>query len=132
MQNTESGAYTAGNEYNFTTGGYVASDMRTTNLAQATEKFEAAFGASHVLTYRDLLTTAVGTWNGLAGKATSWGWNNARVELMSETMVYGTPVWGLSPYEVGCFNFQLALFRLSPEAIHTRYTYWLRNVASAT
>ena len=132
MQNTESGGYIAGNEYNYTTGGYVASDMRTTNLAAATTTFENAFGSSHVLTYRDLLTTATGTYSGITNKATSWAWNDCKVELMSETMVYGQKVFGLSPYEVGCMCFQLALFRLCPEYIHTRQTYWLRNVSSAT
>ena len=52
----------------------------------------------------------------------------AKVELMSEVMVYGTKVWANSGYEVGCINSQLPLFALAPEYIHRRFDYWLRGV----
>ena len=109
-----------------TTGAYANSDMRTTNLTQATNKIITDFGSSHVISYRDILPNATAD-----GQASGWAWYDCKVELMSEVMVYGTKVWGNSGYEVGCLNEQFPLFRLNPESIHRRFTYWLRSVRSA-
>lgn len=127
MHNTASGNYESGSVANDTTGAYANSDMRTTNLAQATEKIIADFGASHVISYRDILPNATSN-----GQASGWAWYDCKVELMSEVMVYGTKVWGNAGYEVGCLNEQFPLFRLNPESIHRRFAYWLRSVTSAT
>lgn len=132
MHNTQSGAYESGNTANTTAGGYVGSDMRTTNLAQATTTIEGDFGSAHVLSYRDLLTNNVGTYQSIANVASGWAWTDCRVELMSETMVWGTKFWAPSTLEGGIMAFQLPLFRLNPRLIHTRYSYWLRGVSSAT
>lgn len=126
MHNTDSGAYEAGAVANDTTGAYANSDMRTTNLAQATQKIITDFGSSHVLSYRDWLPNATAD-----GQASGAAWYDCKVELMSEVMVYGTKVWGNSGYEVGCINEQLPLFRLNPESIHRRFGCWLRSVGSA-
>lgn len=103
------------------------SDMRTANLAQATQKIVSDFGSSHVMSYRDILPNATAD-----GQASGWAWYDCKVELMSETMVYGTKVWANSGYEVGCINSQFPLFALAPEYIHRRFYYWLRGVGSAT
>lgn len=109
-----------------TEGGYAGSEMRTTHLASIAETVETDFGSSHVLSYRDTLTTAA-----TDGQASAWAWYDCKVELMSEVMVYGTKVWGNNGYEVGCLNEQFPLFRLNPESIHRRFNYWLRSVRSA-
>lgn len=127
MHNTDSGEYESGSVANDTTGAYANSDMRTTNLTQATNKIITDFGSSHVISYRDILPNATAD-----GQASGWAWYDCKVELMSEVMVYGTKVWGNSGYEVGCLNEQFPLFRLNPESIHRRFTYWLRSVGSAT
>ena len=127
MHNTDSGQYTEGAANNVTTGAYANSDMRTTNLAQATQKIVNDFGSSHVMSYRDILPNATAD-----GQASGWAWYDCKVELMSETMVYGTKVWANSGYEVGCINSQFPLFALAPEYIHRRFDYWLRGVRSAT
>lgn len=126
MHNTDSGAYESGSVANDTTGAYANSDMRTTNLADATQKIITDFGSSHVISYRDILPNATAD-----GQASGWAWYDCKVELMSEVMVYGTKVWGNSGYEVGCLNEQFPLFRLNPESIHRRFNYWLRSVQSA-
>ena len=100
--------------------------MRTANLAQATQKIVSDFGSSHVMSYRDILPNATAD-----GQASGWAWYDCKVELMSETMVYGTKVWANSGYEVGCINSQFPLFALAPEYIHRRFNYWLRGVRSA-
>ena len=125
MHNTESGEYEPGSVANDTTGAYANSDMRTTNLTQATNKIITDFGSSHVISYRDILPKATAD-----GQASGWTWYDCKVELMSEVMVYGTKVWGNSGYEVGCLNEQFPLFRSSPESIHRRFSYWLRSVWS--
>lgn len=126
MHNTDSGEYESGSVANDTTGAYANSDMRTTNLTQATNKIITDFGSSHVISYRDILPNATAD-----GQASGWAWYDCKVELMSEVMVYGTKVWGNSGYEVGCLNEQFPLFRLNPESIHRRFNYWLRSVGSA-
>lgn len=127
MHNTDSGQHTEGAAANTTTGAYANSDMRTANLAQATQKIVSDFGSSHVMSYRDILPNATAD-----GQASGWAWYDCKVELMSETMVYGTKVWANSGYEVGCINSQFPLFALAPEYIHRRFNYWLRGVWSAT
>lgn len=127
MHNTDSGQYTEGAAANTTTGAYANSDMRTANLAQATQKIVSDFGSSHVMSYRDILPNATAD-----GQASGWAWYDCKVELMSETMVYGTKVWANSGHEVGCINSQFPLFALAPEYIHRRFIYWLRGVGSAT
>lgn len=127
MHNTDSGQYPEGAAANTTTGAYANSDMRTANLAQATQKIVSDFGSSHVMSYRDILPNATAD-----GQASGWAWYDCKVELMSETMVYGTKVWANSGYEVGCINSQFPLFALAPEYIHRRFNYWLRGVWSAT
>lgn len=127
MHNTDSGDYESGSVANDTAGAYANSDMRTTNLTQATNKIITDFGSSHVISYRDILPNATAD-----EQASGWEWYDCKVELMSEVMVYGTKVWGNSGYEVGCLNEQFPLFRLNPESIHRRFSYWLRSVRSAT
>lgn len=123
------------NETNDTSTGYVGSAIRAnikgdnTSTSGAEAKVIAAFGASHVLSYRALYPT---TYSG--GKATGWAWTDARVELMNENEVYGAQVWsaeGLG-YEVGMNKRQLSLFRLSPQLNNIRADWWLRSVRSAT
>ena len=127
MHNTDSGQYESGSTANNTTGAYANSDMRTSNLAQATQKIVNDFGSSHVISYRDILPNATAD-----GQSSGWAWYDCKVELMSEVMVYGTKVWADSGYEVGCINSQLPLFALAPEYIHRRFYYWLRGVGGAT
>ena len=126
MHNTDSGQYTEGVAENTTTGAYANSDMRTANLAHATQKIVSDFGSSHVMSYRDILPNATAD-----GQASGWAWYDCKVELMSETMVYGAKVWANSGYEAGCINSQFPLFALAPEYIHRRFNYWLRGVWSA-
>lgn len=114
------------NDTGTTTGGYANSKMRTTNLATALSTFETDFGVAHILNHRILVTNAVSD-----GQASGWAWTDSKVDLMSENMVYGHPVWGKAGYETGVERGQLALFSLYPEYIQKqRLWYWLRSVYS--
>ena len=116
------------NDTDTTEGGYIASKMYTEGLDNALVSFKNAFGESHVLTYKNLLTT------GVSGSAPSnWSWQSRQIDLMSEAMVYGQIAWRKSGYDVGCQKSQLSLFKHRHDAIQvSRSWYWLRDVYSAT
>ena len=121
------------NDTNDTTGGYVGSKMYTEGLGQAKTQIQNAFGASHVLSHRLLLTDA--TTNGYAS---SGEWKDSIVDLMCETMVYGSMI--ISPMNNGTnipYNYriekgQLPLFQMAPQYTFNRSgAYWLRDVVSS-
>lgn len=116
------------NDANTTEGGYVASKMFTKGLNNAIASFKNAFGENHVLTYRNLLTTAVS-----GDSPSNSAWQSRRVDVMNEAMVYGQSVLRNSLYDVGCQKSQLNLFKHRHDAIQVeRSWYWLRDVYSAT
>lgn len=119
------------NDTSITTGGYSGSDMKTgansnTALATAAAQIKADFGASNILTHRELFANAV-----TDGKASGWAWADSDIDLMNEVMVYGCNVWASAPnYETGIDKCQLKLFQERPDLITTRADWWLRSVAS--
>ena len=121
------------NDTNITTGAYKGSKMYTEGLSQAKTQIQTAFGSSHVLTHRLLLTSATSN-----GYASSGEWTDSTVDLMCENMVYGSLIF--SPVSNGAnipYNYrvekgQLPLFALAPQYIHNRSSsYWLRDVISS-
>lgn len=119
------------NETNDTSTGYVGSAIRanikaaSATAAGAEAKVIAAFGDSHVLSYKNYYPSAY------SGQlATAWADQSCRVELMSEVEVYGCQVWGGTGYEVGESKTQLALFRLNPQMVNIRAGWWLRTVST--
>lgn len=136
------------NSTNVTTGGYVGSAMYTTVLPNYLTAIQNAFGSSHILSHRELFSTAVTTTTpsmagaGFAGASTSWGWQTVSLSLMNEVQLYGSMVCSSSFYDVGDGKVQFPLFRQAPELIQTgrglngatavRRAYWLRAVASST
>ena len=131
MHNTSSGQYEAG-AANTTAGGYVGSDMYTTNLEQAKTTIKAAF-SGHVLKHRVYLVNAV-----TDGRPSAGAWCDSEVELMNEQMVYGGAIF--MPIANGSTVFtnyrveksQLPLFAHEPSRICNRATWWLRDVVSAS
>lgn len=118
------------NTSNVTTGGYTGSAMYKSNLAQAKTTIKAAFGSTHVLTKRELLTNAV---NG--NTPSGWTWFDSDVELMNEVQAYGSVAWGAhdgNGYNVASGDGQFPLFMFDRTKLHNREDYWLRDVASAT
>lgn len=116
------------NTSNVTTGGYTGSAMYKSNLAQAKTTIKAAFGSTHVLTKRELLTNAV---NG--NTPSGWAWFDSDVELMNEVQAYGSVAWGAhdgNGYNVASGDGQFPLFMFDRTKLHNREDYWLRDVAS--
>lgn len=119
------------NTSNVTTGGYIGSAMYTANLASAKATVNSAFGSAHVLPIKKYLTNSVST-----NIANNWSEVEETVGLMNESMVYGAPI-NSKPvadsvnFNVGYEKTQLALFKLRPELITNRGSWWLRCVVSA-
>ena len=113
------------NATNITTGGYIGSAMYTTNLANARTGISTLFG-NHLYSVRRLFTNSVNT----VGQATGCTWATSSVDLMSETMVYGHPVWTTSGFEVGVDRTILPLFALNPASASIYSNWWLRSVAT--
>ena len=117
------------NDTNTTDGGYTGSKMYTEGLEQAKTIINNAF-SGHVVTFRAYLCNAVSN-----GEASGGAWFDSTVDLMNEIMVYGSVVNGAATYglyNIGTEKSQLPLFALNPQSINTRYSYWLRDVASAS
>lgn len=116
------------NDTDTTEGGYIASKMYTEGLNDALISFKNAFGESHVLTYRNILTSGVSN-----NASSNWAWENRQIDIMSESMVYGQISWRKSGYDVGCQKSQLNLFRHRHDMIQVeRSWFWLRDVSSNT
>jgi hypothetical protein len=118
------------NDTNTTTGGYRDSLMRSENLNEAKAIINSAFGANHLLTFRDAFTYTA------TGGALLFTWVPGQVELMSEVQVFGNIIRGHYPwYEIG-FNTQFALFQKDRYFIIAQnsegqfISYWLRSIAS--
>lgn len=117
---------------NITTNGYYGSKMRTSGLNQAKTTAAAAFGSSHILTYKEYLTNASA--NGKPSGASEY---DCTVELMCERMVYGNPYYGTvcdgvnTPSIYSYSKTQLPLFALRPDLICNRAAWWLRDIVTA-
>ena len=117
------------NDTDTTEGGYTGSKMYLEGLEQAKTIINNAF-PGHVVTFRAYLSNAVSN-----GEASAGEWFDSTVDLMNEIMVYGSVVNGAATYglyNIGTEKSQLPLFALNPQSINTRYTYWLRDVTSAS
>lgn len=122
------------NATNTTSGGYLGSEMYTTNLDDARNQIEECFG-DYVLTHREFFTNTVGTYYASGGE-----WTDSTVDLMNENMVYGSGIQRVHndtssavPNNYTIDNSQLALFRLNRTLIQShRTTWWLRDVVSAS
>ena len=118
-------------------GAYLGSNMHCKVIPTIDTNLTSIFG-THLLQFRDLLansinaTIAAGNFPGQVGASNNWEWVNVKSVLMSESEVYGGPVFSSSGYDTGIAKAQLPLFRLAPQYISSaRYWYWLKNVASS-
>ena len=116
-------------------GGYVDSAMYKSNLEQAKTIIKSAF-SGHVLNHRVYLVNEVTN-----GAPSAGAWVGSEVDLMTERMVYGCPVY--SPMTDGQKNpwtqmenctvekSQLPLFWHDHSRICNRDNWWLRDVVYA-
>ena len=125
------------NPTNTTAGGYQSSAVQAYCDGAGQTAIEGVFGAAHVFTVRDLLSSDMNAsaaspgYSAFQGAASSWEYFSHKVRLMSEVEVYGTRVWS-GAYDIGTANEQFPLFRLMPQlATGLRYGYWLSGIATA-
>lgn len=118
------------NDANVITGGYYNSKMKQSGLTQALTTVKSAFGESHIVKRRVLLTNATNENN-----PSGWAWYDSYIDLMTERQVYGSPAWGQAihnGYDAGGDYSRLPLFTLAPEFIKNRAWYWLRDIRSSS
>ena len=109
-----------------TTTGYALSEMRTTNLAQATTIIKEAFG-DMIFAHSETLSNAV-TDGIVTGTIND---NYATIELPDEIMMFGRYIKSKSTHETYS-RCQLSLFNIAPQFISSQTVYWLRDIASKT
>lgn len=123
------------NPTNDTTGAYIGSDMWTKHMPNWATAIKNAFGSTHVLSHRELLTNAINTTvqstgAGMTGKSSGWTWATVEVNIPNETMVYGNSAFG-SSYDEGDWPRILPLYALKRNHLDDRSWFWLRAVASS-
>lgn len=127
------------NNDNVTTGGYKGSRMYRETIPACATGIVNAFGASHILTFRDGVTNNVNTslipgnnpyWTG----ATVW-WGtfvSVQCNLMCEAMVYDGVRTASSASDNIMATRQMSAFRLSEKLINfNKQAWWLRDVVSS-
>ena len=129
------------NATNTTEGGYTGSRMFKETIPACATGIVNAFGASHILTFRDWLISGM-TVNQISSGlpnftgGAQWGassWVSVQCDLMTEKMVLGAPVNSASALDEWCATRQFSAFRLSERLInYNRQGYWLRNIVSST
>ena len=128
------------NATNTTEGGYMGSRMFKETIPACATGIVNAFGASHILTFRDWLTSGM-TANQISSGlpnftgGAQWGaspWVSVQCDLMTEKMVLGAPMNSASAIDEWCATRQFSAFRLSERLInYNRQGYWLRNIVSS-
>ena len=127
------------NATNTTEGGYAGSRMYRETIPACATGIVNAFGASHILTFRDLITNTVDNnvasrgYCGWTGASAPWEvWASVQCNLMTEHMVIGAPHYSSSGNDDEITTRQMSAFRLSEKLInYNRQWWWLRNVVSS-
>ncbi|MGJ1078807.1 hypothetical protein ACR77U_12255 [Enterococcus faecium] len=127
------------NATNTTEGGYAGSRMYRETIPACATGIVNAFGSSHILTFRDLITNTVDNnvasrgYCGWTGASAPWEvWASVQCNLMTEHMVTGAPHYSSSGIDDEITTRQMSAFRLSEKLInYNRQWWWLRNVVSS-
>lgn len=141
------------NSSNTAAGGYASSSMYITVLPKYDTAITNAFGASHVLSYVQMLSTSIDSsaqsmaGANFVGCSNNWAWVDGsgsnphitKLNLMSEPQLYGTTAFSSSIYDISINNSQFPLFAQIPEKIqcgrgfnaseNSRLGFWLSAVA---
>lgn len=109
------------NNSDSTASGYNGSVLHTT-LKGLISTIESALGT--LLSHQKLLTTAT----------SNWAWQaNQKISALSESQIYGAPIWSLDGYQQGEACRQLEVFRkFSFNEIFGNQHVWLRSAQSAS
>ena len=127
------------NATNTTEGGYAGSRMYKETIPACATGIVNAFGSSHILPFRDAISSSVDTSHvssgitQFVGTPGWWGiWVSVNCNLMSEKMVYGAPICAAGAMDNTIATRQMSAFRLSEKLInYNRHSWWLRDVVSS-
>ena len=124
------------NSTNTTSGGYKGSAMHTSTLPTVVSNLQTVLG-THLLKRYALLSNAVDTTRsnmfGTAGGASSsWEWTEVYATLPSEVQIYGSTIWSSSGYDTGEACMKLPVFNFINHVQFSRWSFWLRGVASSS
>ena len=129
------------NSTNTTAGGYQGSYMWKTTIPLYVTGIVNAFGSSHVLEHKELLTNNMNANNASAAGAgwvggAYWDWSGSpwqavKVNIPNQAMMYGNRPFASSGQEEGDCNKQLAIFRYGQNFTRANWC-WLRDVASSS
>lgn len=110
------------NSSDSTSSGYNGSALHTA-LKNLVSSIETALGTT-LIAHQKLLTTAT----------SAWGWQaNQKISALTESQIYGAPIWSIDGYQQGEANRQLEIFRkYSFNEIFGNQSVWLRSVQSAS
>ena len=126
------------NPTNTTEGGYVGSYMYTDVMPTCLSKVQTDFGASHILTRREVLSNSV---DATKGTVNGYAWYDYQIGLMTEQNVYGNKAFGDTPMVDNVVSkiytidrAQYPLFRFDESIISNRTNgwTWLRNVVNSS
>lgn len=126
------------NSTNTTVNGYVGSEMWTTTIPKYVTGIQNAFGNSHVLSHRELLTTSIDTtkvssaYSGDTGISNNWAYTNVIVNIFNENMVIGSAVCSSSFFDTGLRNSQIAAMRNNFSLKNIVYVWWLSSIYNST
>ena len=122
-----------------TDGGYINSDMWKNTIPLYAKAVKNAFGADHVVDHTEYLTASIDK-NAQSlvrrEKGASFGAvpRTVTVNLLNESMLFGTSMLGYPPCESYGPPYQLSLFRLNRRSVAVNNNsyegYWLRTIAS--
>lgn len=122
-----------------TIGGYIGSEMWTTTIPVYATAVENAFGSSHIVEHRELLTNDINTsvkskaYYGYTGAASDNIWTNVKLNLMNSNMVFGSQIASSSYYDAGNRTQQIAAMRHNSNLKIIRDNgYWLSDIMSST
>lgn len=125
------------NSTDTTVGGYKGSAMHTSEMPSLNTKLQNALG-THLLSHRAIVSNAVNTTaasGGLSswtGAASGWEWVDVKAVLPTEAQIYGGKVFGSSGYDAGEAKQKLPIFNFINSVQFSRWSFWLRSVASDT
>lgn len=129
------------NASNTTANGYLGSEMWTTTIPKYVTGIVNAFGSGHVLEHSELLTNAMNA-SAASAAGAGWGgsaywdwsktpspWQNVKVNIFNQAMMYGHAPFASSAQDTGECNKQIAAFRFGKNFDRDN-NCWLRDVAN--
>lgn len=121
------------NASNTVSGGYVGSEMWTTTIPLYVIGIQNAFGNSHILSHRELLTNAVSSGHSSGvysydSFSSDWSWEDVLVNIFNENMLYGSAQLSSSGYDTGNSLGHVSAFAKYRPLTNCANHYWLRSV----